>query len=465
VNSRKSSSARIDVSRLLFYTTAALLLLGVSFGAGLHAGSERNALYQFAVNVGSTIRKSVELTATEAPTLTGLRPTHFLQPVRNRGDGVTINDWAYRPDELILLSGFFDDSNELRLVRRSGAIVKRWPVRFFDVFPGSRGAPGAPATDWNVDTHGALALPDGSVVFNFEWRGLVKIDRCGRIVWTLGRRTHHSVERADAGGFWVPARREIQEGMSPFPPFEAPYQTDMLLRVSEAGEVLAEYSLPRVLYENGLEPVLTATGSFFRAGMDWDQEITHLNKIDELGADLAADFPEFEAGDLALSIRELNMVLVVDAKVSKIKWWKIGPWRRQHDPEFVRGGKILVFNNNIYESIFGPSDFITPPSTPRVSNIVEVDPSSGGTRIVFGDRAGESFLSAIRGKVDVTPGGGLLITEEDGGRVIETDARRRIVWEYVNRYSDSDVAEITEARVYPAGYFTVADWSCSPTAE
>jgi hypothetical protein len=62
--------------------------------------------------------------------------------------------------------------------------------------------------------------------------------------------------------------------------------------------------------------------------------------------------------------------------------------------------------------------------------------------------------------VDLTPAGGLLITEAQGGRVRETDANQKLVWEYVNRYDDNRVAELGEARLYPSSYFTVKDWSC-----
>jgi hypothetical protein len=53
-----------------------------------------------------------------------------------------------------------------------------------------------------------------------------------------------------------------------------------------------------------------------------------------------------------------------------------------------------------------------------------------------------------------------LITEFEGGRVFETNRHSEIIWEYVNRYDEETVAEITEARVYPESYFDVSDWSC-----
>jgi hypothetical protein len=257
------------------------------------------------------------------------------------------------------------------------------------------------------------------------------------------------------------------EGDSPFPPFETPFEEDTILKVSEEGKILQEVSVPKIMYDNGLEAVLTATGSSFFASMSWDRELVHLNKIGELSTDLEGDFPMFEAGDLVLSIRDLNLVMVVDGAGERVKWWQVGPWIRQHDPEFIPGGRILLFSNNSYSTVFGanPDGQVTPDTTPQVSTVIEVDPVSRETKVVFGGRPGQELLSVVRGKVARTPEGGLLITEEDGGRVLETDSDGRIVWEYINRYSENEVAEVTEARVYRNSYFTVADWTCHYAGE
>jgi hypothetical protein len=274
------------------------------------------------------------------------------------------------------------------------------------------------------------------------------------------RQTHHSVERAEGGGFWVPGRRVVV-GESPYRPFETPFQEDTILRISDEGRILSEFSVPKIFYDHGMEAVLTATGSPFTNGMEWDQEIVHLNKIDELTSDIAGDFPMFAAGDLALSIRELNLVMVVDKAVETVKWWRIGPWVRQHDPQFRRGGTILVFNNNIYETIFGPGDQQTPVTAPRISNIVEIDPASGESRVVYGGKRSQELLTVVRGKVESTPRGGLLIVETEGGRVLETAPDGRVVWQYINRYSQEKVGEITTGRLYSSAYFDVKDWSCA----
>ena len=296
---------------------------------------------------------------------------------------------------------------------------------------------------------------------NFDNCGLVKLDRCGNILWTLARESHHSVEKAEGGGFWVPGNRNhSKERDSPFPPFQTPLKEHTIMKVSEDGKVLMEISVPKLFYDNGLESLLTSTGELFRA---WHShgEIVHLNKIAELSSDIANDFPIFNTGDLALSLREYNLILVVDPDTKKIKWWRIGPWLRQHDPEFIPGGKLIVFNNNIYRTAFGENrSDVSSLSVPRVSNIMEIDPVSDEYRVIYGGVSGQEMLSIIRGKHELTVNGGLLVTESEGGRVFETDATGRIIWEYINRYDSDEVAEINEARIYPADYFRVSDWSC-----
>ena len=451
---------RIDISKVVFLSLITVTVVGAAFMAGLYSGVRENLVYEFVRNVKVTLEEAVTTAVNEIPTLTGT-PVWHLQPARHDGDGVTINETM--DDSNVLLSGFFDNGNAIRLIRRDGSIVAHWPVSFLNLFPEYEGVYGRPATDWNVDTHGALILPDGSVVFNFEYNGLVKLDRCGRLVWTLEKPTHHSVEVAEDGGFWVPSTRQITADDVPqYPPFTTPYFEDSIMKVSEEGEVLLETGVVGIFYANGLEAILTATGESIPANWDWDREVVHLNKIAELKRSMSADFPAFAAGDLLLSIRELNMLVVVDPLTEQVKWWKIGPWIRQHDPEFKEGGTISVFNNNIYKSAFGidnPYD-TSNPWIPRVSNIMEIDPVTEVHHVVYGGKKDMEFLSIIRGDHELTPRGGLLITEFEAGRVFETASDGRVIWEFINRYDDEHVAEIQGARLYPSEYFEVSDWSC-----
>jgi len=458
VNMRK-----LDIPKLLFFVVVSLVLVLLVFGYGFYSSASKN----WAFRLVRYIQIAAETVLDEQENLTGTRPKYFLQPAHHEGSGVTVNEPNNSDaDQLILLSGFFDGGNELRLIQKDGVVVARWPVKFSEIFLTTDHVQYPPATDWNIDLHGAVALPNGSVVFNFEYGGLVKLDRCGNTVWKLAVPSHHSVEIAEDGGFWVPGRRFYEAGeTTPLPLFVPPFREDTLMKVSADGNVLTEISVPQLLFNAGLEAVLTATGESMAPKRGWDQELVHLNKIAELKSNIAQDFSMFNAGDLMLSLRLYNMLLVIDPNTEEVKWWKIGPWIRQHDPEFLPGGTLLVFNNNSYSTAFGDPVDLPGVETPESSSIVEYDPVSDQHRTVYPVDTTQRFFSRIRGKHQPLPHGGLLITEFEAGRVLETDAAGQIIWEYINRYNEEEVAEITEARMYPSDYFNIQDWSCATVDE
>lgn len=443
-------------SRTIFIISGAFLLAVIAFMVGLNAAVTKNSLFQLVVQIRSDI--ALVLGEMEA------KDAEFLQPARGQGEGVTKNETS--DNGLVLLTGFFDGGTELRLIERDGTIVARWPVRYTRLFEDTSFLDEPPQSDLSVDIHGALIEPDGSVVFNFEYAGAVKLDRCGKVVWTLRHPTHHSLEKAADGGYWIPGRVTRHDvGPDYFPPFTAIsagdyVKEDLVLKVSPGGEIVDEFSVPRMLYDNGLEALLTANGETFNASSgSWDRELVHLNKVGELSGAMADAFGQFEPGDLILSLRTYNLLLVVDPATRKVKWHQVGPWLRQHDPEFNRDGTITLFNNNAFQSDLRHGR-PKRPDLPRVTNIMRVDPKTGDTSIAYGGRAGQELLSHIRGKHDPRPGGGFVITEFEAGRVLETNSKGEIIWEFVNAYDEQYVAELTGARVYPEDYFTTQSWQC-----
>jgi hypothetical protein len=140
-----------------------------------------------------------------------------------------------------------------------------------------------------------------------------------------------------------------------------------------------------------------------------------------------------------VSLRSINLVLVIDPQSLGIRWWSQGVVRRQHDPDWNDRGTITVYDNNMHR---------------EHSRIQELVPGQIEANILL---AGEDhdFYSWRRGKHDQTPGGGLLITSTEQGRVFETNARGEVVFEFVNRYSENDkVLPVSEARFLPPDYFT-----------
>lgn len=434
----------MDRGRTAFLIGAGALVVLGSFTAGIFATVRDTAPYRAVWGTLGLAKTIWE----ELPNLRGTEPIHFLEPARYDGAGVTVN--VSGKDDLILLSGFIDGNNRARLVRRDGTVVADWELSAHRLFPDTSFFREDPATDWNAITHGTIITPEGDIVFTFESGGMVRLDRCGKPVWTTpGIINHHSPNWLADGGVVVSGGRFVDAPNSEIPwPFKGPYWEDLVFKYDAEGNKVFEKALTALFLENGMEAQLSSTGLFnTRVSGEF-----HLNEVEELSPELAPDFPMFEAGDLLLSLRNRNMILVTDADVKTIKWWRVGPFVRQHDPDFEKGGKITVFDNHTDESLDG--------SRAGGSRIWQIDPATGAAVTLYGGRDGQRMYSPERSTHQTQPDGNILITEAQSGRSFEVTPTGEIVWEYVNRHDADRVLWMHDAEAFPAEYFTVADWSC-----
>jgi hypothetical protein len=170
-----------------------------------------------------------------------------------------------------------------------------------------------------------------------------------------------------------------------------------------------------------------------------DLDFFHPNDVDVLSAALAPQFPLFEPGDLLLSLREIDLVAVVDADTAKLKWWNVGPWIKQHDPDFLPDGRISVYSNNTGR---GRSD------------ILKIDPK---TRAVSSDvHDGKArFYSAEMGSHQYQPNGNVLITVPGEGRVLLLSPTGDLIMEFNNLSSQlpEQNEHVENAAWFPPGYF------------
>ena len=163
-------------------------------------------------------------------------------------------------------------------------------------------------------------------------------------------------------------------------------------------------------------------------------DLFHPNDVEELSAELAPKFPMFEAGDLLISIRRMNLVAVIDGTDYRFKWWSHGPWISQHDPDFTDDGLISVYNNNTER---GPS------------NILRIDPATRELTVLPA-APGAGWHSPFMGNHQYLPNGNILITESRGGRVFEVTPAGKIVWEFVHRFDEDRVVLTPWALRYPS---------------
>lgn len=440
------SKKQTDISLIVFRVS---IVVGIFLIGGVIALFE---IYPFNV-----IKKGIAVTKTMIEEQTRSRP-ELLNKISYSGKGVSLNKSEQTAKGLTLLQGWFADGPQAILIDMDGTVVKRWMIDFFKIWPDPKHiypTKNIPKTRFNYHSQGIVALPDGSIVANIGNSGTVKLDRCNQVVWTVDRMTHHSVTLTDEGGFWILANNDVRNiskdflfaGMNIEKLEESLGRYEnLLLYVDANGQVQKEFSILQAIVDAGLEHQL------YDAMIIRNTDPTHANDIEVVTPALAAKIEGVNEGDLLVSIRQLHMLAIFDQSTGSIKWYQEGPWVRQHDPDITPEGNIVVFNNR-FKGVSIRQD--------PGSNILEFDPATGKSKILFPDQMDQTFYTNIMGNQQALPGGNLLINESRAGRVFEINQAGNIVWEFVQPFDDDYAALIEVANRYSYDYFKVADWSCS----
>ena len=305
------------------------------------------------------------------------------------------------------------------LLDETGGIRHRWKFTTED-------QPANEAPDVLKNLYGVAILPDASVIFTMQERSgaIVKVDACSRPVWALEGQYHHTISLTDQNTFWT-----FGGDQKAF---------DHLLHEVDvdSGEIRRTIDMREVRLKNA------DTHIFDLQVKKGTADAVHGNDIEALTVERAAAFPGFQAGDLLLSFRTTNLVFVLDPESLEIKWWRVGPWDRQHDPDWNADGRISVFSNN--ERGVG-----------QHSKIVVIDPKTYETEILL-DGADYDFRSTFNGMHQITDHGSLLISSGLQGRLFEVDREGEVIFDFINSYSweHERALRVAEARFLERDFFS-----------
>jgi hypothetical protein len=314
----------------------------------------------------------------------------------------------------------------VRLFDEDGEEVHRWPIRYglFD----------EETKPQNVMLHGLELFEDGSLAVTFDaGQAVARVDACGRPIWSTIGRYHHSLHRDGRGN--ILSWRDDTIVWLDEETGEEVRAIDLRKEVVNAldGEQLAYLDIRTRTPENAGEEIRYLEDPF------------HPNDAEPLRAEMADAFPMFEAGDVLVSLRELNMIAVIDPESRELKWWQHGPWLKQHDPDFQPDGTITVYDNA---------------TGTGSSKIRRIDPETGEMSVDFAGGEEVPFYSWRRGKHQVLRNGNILLTEAEHGRVMEIAPDGTPVWDrHMVWDADSNVI-ITEARKIPPDFFEGGVPSC-----
>jgi len=372
---------------------------------------------------------------------------HFLSDKVYDRSGVRVADSSNVQPGLTLVTSWWEEEGDwdmkAKLIDQAGTTVHEWDVAGDSLFPD-------PAKDQPY-IHGSHLFPDGDLLLNVEYAATVRLDACGTVEWTLSAGNHHSIEQAADGSFWISGladgrRRGSDAYPEGYPGLDLAF-ADQLLRVSPEGEVRDTLNVIDLLYDNDLQRHFIKTGQT-------RGDVTHLNDVEPLSPAMADEYPLFKAGDLVVSLRNVDLVFVVDPDTRKIKWHASDPFHAQHDPDFVGDGWIGVFDN---ARDFGGGEVL------GGSRIVGLQPHTGTLEEWYPTKQSDRFYTPAGGKWQELENGNMLLVEARAGRVVEVDSGGRTVWEWVKESHDGiSVAEVLGGTRVDLTREEVNGWPCSP---
>jgi len=345
--------------------------------------------------------------------------------------GVTIWDWTKARTGLTFVTA---PDGTARLIGMWGDLVNTWRAPAGDALLSKMPILNSPGHI--LATRGPIAVPGyprarGSIVTEYDY--------AGNTVWEYKAGStidifpfggfHHDLLRLENGNTMVMASVLVT----------VPYISDKvliddcLLEINPQGAVVWAWYTWQHFPEFQLTD-LSKTLIYGRGG-DW----AHANSVTEIPANNLFD-PRFKQGNLIVSYRDMNTIIVIDKGTGSIVW-QIGP----HDavtigqhyvnmiPAGLEGaGRLLAFDNGAAGGY--------PVVSREFSRVVEIDPVARTLGWTYtAARSGIqnwSFYSPFISGAQRLQGGNTLITEGTKGRIFEVTSAGEIVWEYMSPFSE-----------------------------
>ena len=311
----------------------------------------------------------------------------------------------------------------VHLIDMNGREVHRWFVPKDEAIPEAKG----PRTLFGLlepQVEGGYLYPNGDVILVYEVKSLgfpatplVKLDKDSRIIWRTEIKSHHAIQLVDDKIYALTGAIR-----GPLPPQQGPRPNDAR-RPSVGEHVSILDSDRRVLSSQSISEAIQNAKNMRlmdELSLSPSFDALHSNSVDVLTEQTARFIPGAKPGNVLISLRNMDMLVVMDMDRDTIVWALRGSWRHQHDAKMLPNGHILMFDNE-GGLVHGRS------------RALEIDPNTAGVVWSYDGTENDPLNSADnRGGVQRLPNGNTLIDESNAGRLLEVTPDGSIVWEYVN---------------------------------
>jgi len=297
------------------------------------------------------------------------------------------------------------------LLDMEGKVLHEWHCPFEKVWPSQKLNNPHASEKHKKYWSDVYLYPNGDVLAIFPRIGIIKLDKHSNLIWSQMNNAHHDAYVSENGKIYVLTEKFIKPNYNH--EFNIRWSgkiyEDFISVLSPEGETIREISILKCFMNSNYAPV------FYHGPKKGD--CLHTNTVEVIEKPHSRSSSIFNKGLILISVREYNLLALIDPVKEKVTWTMSGMWIKQHHPTLVEDGNLMVFDN------LGKKE---------KSRIIEIDPLTKKIEWIYEGNEQHPFYTKVGGICQRLPNGNTLITEYDKGRIFEVNELNEIVWEFIN---------------------------------
>jgi len=312
------------------------------------------------------------------------------------------------------------EGTRAELISMTGEVLHSWSRSLEEVWPDTSVIPGY-RPGLTVYWRRVHLYPNGDILAVYEspevtpyGLGLVKLDKDSNVLWKYADHVHHDISVGPDGRIYVLFQEISTRAYMNRVAFSTPYLSEGVAVLDRNGKLIKKVYLLDAIVNSDRFSLLNRLALESLEG-----DFMHMNTVQYIGADVAAHFPFTKPGQLLVSMREMKTIAVLDLDREQIVWNMDGLFHRQHEPQLLPTGNILVFDNLGHNG-----------AGEGASRIVEFNPLTQALVWKYTGTVEDPLESQAYGSEQRLANGNTLIVESMNGRVIEVTPDKQIVWQY-----------------------------------
>ena len=281
-------------------------------------------------------------------------------------------------------------SQHVYLLDMEGKIVHKWNAGFNKAWPKPKHLKTS-LPNKRIYLEKAVLYPNGDILVTYTGAGdtpygygLAKFNKNSQLLWKYSQHTHHDIYiDQTSGDIYALIHSFVRSPIEGLEGLQYPILAEHIVRLSPDGKELDRIFIPTTFRDSSYKEMLYKQQ---KSQLPWDR--FHTNAIMKLEPSLAKKFPLFKAGDLLISLRNLNAIAVIDPHTKQVRWAYDGLWKSQHSAKFTSRGTIMLFDNKA--RIYNKNPY---------SRIIEINPNTLQIEWSYIGTPDNNFFSDIYGRV------------------------------------------------------------------